>query len=282
MQASVIILRWYTYVYPPLVYTYLVTYWGVPSFLETIAWSLVVSGVFSSPVAIDLLYDSGRGHLQFVNYTLGSMLPGDAYLYTNKSWILVGIASIFVAAQFLVAIIFSGKTIRLTEFSQLGSVRALSKSINGTTAAGDTVIALILCVLLQRSRTGFQKSNTLINKLIIFSVNTGLLTSVFALASLISISVWPNAFVYTTFYFCMGRLYCNTLLATLNARKILRGEGLDDMALTSTSGQKTTSSRLATRSGHIPNNISIMVDTTRECTHDERYSPTCDVKTSVV
>ncbi|KAG9317623.1 hypothetical protein JVU11DRAFT_1833 [Chiua virens] len=175
-------------------------------------------------------------------------------------------------------------SVTFTTYAQLATLKGLSKTVNGITAAGDVAIALILCVLLQRRRTGFEKSNLLIDKLIVFSINTGLLTSVFALASLISISAWPHSLAYVTFYFCMGRLYCNTLLATLNARKILRGEALDrdnEMPLTYLSTQKTTNNRLGTKSAHsgIPNSISIIVDTTRECTHDgSRYSSTCDVK----
>lgn len=75
----------------------------------------------------------------------------------------------------------------------------------------------------------------------IFSVNTGLLTSVCACMSLITILALPDTFVYITFFFIIGRrefsivgtlliashtdewtVYTNSLMATLNARKGLR------------------------------------------------------------
>ncbi|KAJ7826140.1 hypothetical protein B0H13DRAFT_2374531 [Mycena leptocephala] len=58
---------------------------------------------------------------------------------------------------------------------------------------------------------------------ILFTINTGLLTSLCAVASLISLIVSPTTLVYASFYFCIGRLYSNALLASLNARDIIRG-----------------------------------------------------------
>jgi hypothetical protein len=38
----------------------------------------------------------------------------------------------------------------------------------------------------------------------------------------------PTTFIYIAFYFTLGRLYNNSLLATLNARQMIRGGGADD------------------------------------------------------
>lgn len=40
---------------------------------------------------------------------------------------------------------------------------------------------------------------------IVFSINTGLLTGICALCSLISYFASPNTFVYIGFFFCIGR-----------------------------------------------------------------------------
>ncbi|KAF5379624.1 hypothetical protein D9757_009222 [Collybiopsis confluens] len=70
------------------------------------------------------------------------------------------------------------------------------------------MIAGILTLLLQRSKTGFR--------------------SLCAVASLISILAAPNTFIYISFFFSIGRLYTNSLLATLNARKMIR-KAADDL-----------------------------------------------------
>ena len=66
-----------------------------------------------------------------------------------------------------------------------------SRSINILGAASDTAIALVLIYLLHQSRTGFKRSETIINRLILFTINTGALTSLCALVSLITVC---NAF----------------------------------------------------------------------------------------
>ncbi|KAI6164995.1 hypothetical protein EDD17DRAFT_1474132, partial [Pisolithus thermaeus] len=144
-----------------------------------------------------------------------------------------------------------------------------SQFFNATTAVSDVLIAGCLCFLLQKSRTGFRRSDTMINKLMLFSLNTGLLTGIFAVASLISISLWPNAFIYIAFYFCVGRLYCNSLLATLNARRIIRAASTDDDMSLSLQGARKTNLATSQRVRPVPNNISIKIDTTHELVRDD-------------
>ena len=55
-------------------------------------------------------------------------------------------------------------------------------------AATDTLIALTLIVLLHRSRTGFEKSNNIINQLIVFTVNTGAIPSLLSLLIIVMVS----------------------------------------------------------------------------------------------
>ncbi|KAG6872102.1 hypothetical protein C0995_012988 [Termitomyces sp. Mi166 len=131
--------------------------------------------------------------------------------------------------------------------------------------AGDVLITLILCILLHHSRTGFHRSDTMINKLILFAVNTGFLTSLCAVASLISIVVAGDTFLYIAFYFCIGRLYSNSLLATLNARKMIRGSG-DGIHSTSVSLPELPKKRNIFLKR--PTNISVKIDTKKQVAID--------------
>ncbi|KAG7096666.1 hypothetical protein E1B28_004081 [Marasmius oreades] len=131
----------------------------------------------------------------------------------------------------------------------------------------------------------------MISKLIVFSVSTGLLTSICAIASLISVRfcytkfllstmtlpllknlVWGKTLIYVTFYFCLGRLYSNSLLATLNARKSIRGETEDGDSSQSFSLQTFPVPRGTRRCHKLPRspntNIAIKIDTTHELVRD--------------
>ncbi|ESK93753.1 hypothetical protein Moror_1451 [Moniliophthora roreri MCA 2997] len=172
---------------------------------------------------------------------------------------------------------------KLVTWEDLTQLRGLSMTVNVLGAVSDVFIATGLFFFLHRSRTGFKKSDTMISKLIMFSVSTGLLTSICAIASLLSILVWGDTLIYVAFYFSLGRLYSNSLLATLNARQSIRGLTDETGGELSFSLQTFTKSRrnkrdIATNSK--PANISIKIDTTHEMVRD-RIDTAEDINSSV-
>ncbi|KAL4067188.1 hypothetical protein V8B97DRAFT_977681 [Scleroderma yunnanense] len=185
------------------VFTYLVTDIGAPAELGKIVWSLVVEVLFNAITA----------------FLVQCFLMMRVYRLSNKNTIVTVSVMAVVLAEFIMSLIYVSKTLTYETFNELGGFKSLSSAINATTAASDIMIMGCLCYLLQKYRTGFRRSDAIITRLIIFSVNTGLLTSILAIASLITISLWPDDFIYIAFYFCLGRMYCNTLLATLNEVK---------------------------------------------------------------
>ncbi|KAG1813384.1 hypothetical protein EV424DRAFT_63422 [Suillus variegatus] len=209
------------------VYTYLVTDFGVAADLGKLVWSLIIEVLFNG----------------FTALLVQSFLTMRVYRLSNKSLVATLSVMTLVIGEFLLVVIYVAKAINMTTFAELTALKPLSMSVNALAAAGDVLIAVLLCTLLQQSRTGFRRSDTMINKLILFSINTGLLTSICAVMSLVSITVWDGTFIYIAFYFCLGRLYCNSLLATLNARKSLRGDTRDEnMSLSLQGIQKSSNS----------------------------------------
>ncbi|KAF7317871.1 hypothetical protein MKEN_00875000 [Mycena kentingensis (nom. inval.)] len=188
-------------------YTYLVTNYNNPLQLGQIVWSLLVEVLFNGLTA--LLVQS------FLTLRIWRLSNGNAWL--------TGAALILVLGEFGCVLAFVALSLQLDTFAELTTLKSLSITVNALAAAGDVLIAATLCKLLHSSRTGFHRSDTMIRKLMVWAVNTGLVTSLCAIASLISITVAGNTFIYILFFFCMGRLYCNSLLATLNARKMIRG-----------------------------------------------------------
>ncbi|KAF8963314.1 hypothetical protein BDZ97DRAFT_1919975 [Flammula alnicola] len=86
----------------------------------------------------------------------------------------------------------------------------------------DVMIAGALCYLLSGSRTGFRQTDTLVSTLIIYAINRCLLTSVVAVVEVIVFATMPHALWYVAIDFFIGKLYANSLLATLNSRVALR------------------------------------------------------------
>ncbi|KAK7033661.1 hypothetical protein VNI00_012661 [Paramarasmius palmivorus] len=111
---------------------------------------------------------------------------------------------------------------------------------NSLTAVTDVSITVAVCYYLGRSKTGFAASETMLNRITVLAVNTGAITSVWTILILITVRFLggfsdfsfnlsamqylslPGYYVYFGMYLVIGRLYANSLLATLNARQKLR------------------------------------------------------------
>ncbi|KAJ6610206.1 hypothetical protein B0H10DRAFT_436805 [Mycena sp. CBHHK59/15] len=119
-------------------------------------------------------------------------------------------------------IVYSVKAVQLKLFSEVITLKRLSIAANTLSAVADILISLVLVILLHSAKTGFKKSTDLINRLMVFTFNTGLPTSICALIAMISITVWPNTFLYIFFFLLLGRLYTNSILVTLNSREYIR------------------------------------------------------------
>ncbi|PPQ82478.1 hypothetical protein CVT26_012758 [Gymnopilus dilepis] len=145
----------------------------------------------------------------------------------------------------------------MTTYEELAKLKSLSIIVNALAAAGDIVIAFSLCKLLHTSRTGMHRSNRMINRLILFTINTGLLTSFCALASLVSIIAAGDTYLYIAFFFCIGRLYTNTLLVTLNSRKMIRSPSTTTIH---PSGEDVFSLQLSRQSRRAANTTGISMD----------------------
>ncbi|KAK0209105.1 hypothetical protein DFS33DRAFT_1272170 [Desarmillaria ectypa] len=91
--------------------------------------------------------------------------------------------------------------------------------------------------VLSNGRKNTLKSTTqILHRLSILIVNTGLWTSLVTLLTLLGLVIWEEQDIYAALSFITCPLYCNTLLANLNTRDIIR-QGL----FPSNDGAETTS-----------------------------------------
>ncbi|KAK0476421.1 hypothetical protein IW261DRAFT_1595032 [Armillaria novae-zelandiae] len=90
----------------------------------------------------------------------------------------------------------------------------------------DLIMTLTMILSLHRARSGRKQSDHVITLLILFTVNTNLITTLISVGSLVTFLVFPNAAIYGGISLLLGKLYLNTFLAILNSRDYLR-EKLD-------------------------------------------------------
>ncbi|KAI0759696.1 hypothetical protein BD413DRAFT_722215 [Trametes elegans] len=103
--------------------------------------------------------------------------------------------------------------------------RTLTQGIAGLSisVATELMISSSVAYYLYSRRTGLQRSNDIITKLIALTITTGMLTTLFNVADLIAYITARDDLYVLFFNFMLGKLYANSLLSSLNSREYLMG-----------------------------------------------------------
>ncbi|TFK32634.1 hypothetical protein BDQ12DRAFT_692231 [Crucibulum laeve] len=235
------------------IYHYLVTGYHNANGLTVLVWSVLLEALFTGV----------NGAIVQTFFTLR------VWRLSHKSIPLTGTILLLILSCVGCGTAWVIMSMQLHTYEELLRISPLTITINALSTTVDVLIASSLCFMLHKARTGFKRSDTIINRLIVFVVNTGMLTTACAIASLISLVASPDTLIYATFYFCIGRLYSNSFLATLNARRSLTATDVDNVNMVSlpTSGISGVSPNATTMSKN-QQNISIRIDTTKEALRD--------------
>ncbi|KAM5541170.1 hypothetical protein V8D89_005099 [Ganoderma adspersum] len=146
---------------------------------------------------------------------------------SNGNKLLVNSVVLCALCSFGPGMVISAYMYAHREIADLGSVeiRILAGFTSGLSVVCDILIVAGLCYYLNSKRTGFKRTDSIIDRLIIYAINRGVLTAVCQAGHMISIVGLPGHFASMIFGLIESKLYCNTLFATLNAQKSLREEG---------------------------------------------------------
>ncbi|KAE8226261.1 hypothetical protein CF319_g1121 [Tilletia indica] len=138
----------------------------------------------------------------------------------THTWWVPAIILVSGGASFLCAI---GTTIGVTiviYYDALQKIRSVVIIWLTGAALADSVITAALIYTLNKSRTGFAATDDVLTKLIRATLQTGLLTSTFAVIDLI-LYLSSTSTMHLVFNLPLAKLYCNTLLSSLNARAMV-------------------------------------------------------------
>ncbi|KAI0656142.1 hypothetical protein C8Q70DRAFT_393599 [Cubamyces menziesii] len=144
---------------------------------------------------------------------------GSHFVY--KSLVSAAIVCMFCSFDlpgFMIAATIEGFRLSLNDFQH---VSWLVSAIFGCAVLADICLTGTLVVVLLRARTGFRRTDSLIEVLIIYSINTGLLTSIFGLLCFIFAIILPGNLIYIGISVVGVKLYANSVLAVLNSRRSL-------------------------------------------------------------
>jgi len=146
--------------------------------------------------------------------------------FSRGNYLVTGLIISMALAQFATAIVYTHKAFHL-HVDQADQIKTIGSAALSLGVVTDVFTAASLSYFLHQMRTGLKRSDTLINRLIIYSVNTGALTSVFSAAVLVSYNLMPSNIIYIALYFILSKLFANSCVGTLNTRRFVRGRGTD-------------------------------------------------------
>ncbi|KAJ6483311.1 hypothetical protein C8R45DRAFT_1215155 [Mycena sanguinolenta] len=144
-------------------------------------------------------------------------------------------------------IVYGVKAVQLKFLYQVAEMKTLSITSMTLTAVTDVAISVSMVILLHASKTGYKRTTDLINRLMIFTFNTGLPPAISAILCAVTIILYPNTFIFILFFLLLGRLYTNSLLVTLNTRDYIRtaNDDLEQYSLESSLAAKLGSRPLS-------------------------------------
>ncbi|KZP28540.1 hypothetical protein FIBSPDRAFT_1039641 [Athelia psychrophila] len=92
----------------------------------------------------------------------------------------------------------------------------------------DLINTSSLCYLLRIEKTGFESTDGTLNKLFIWTIQTGIVTSLAAILTLVFELALPKTSLWVAISIFYSKLYSNSLMASLNGRKVLRDKYNED------------------------------------------------------
>ncbi|KAF9516834.1 hypothetical protein BS47DRAFT_608345 [Hydnum rufescens UP504] len=106
------------------------------------------------------------------------------------------------------------------KFQEFKSVVIVWLSLSALT---DVIIALTMVQYLRSHRTGFSSTEDILTKLVRFTIQTGAVTSLWAILDLIIYLSFPNN-LHLIFNMPLSKLYSNACISSLNARNVWSGD----------------------------------------------------------
>ncbi|KAI9060739.1 hypothetical protein FKP32DRAFT_1678690 [Trametes sanguinea] len=129
------------------------------------------------------------------------------------------------------------------EITELHRISWTVSAAYGCAVSSDVILTSALVYVLYKSRSESRRSNNMLDILIIYAINTGLLTSVVSVLAFVFALVVPGNLIYASVSIVGAKLYANSVLALLNSRKSIDDRFLDDFSSFNIPSEKSQANR---------------------------------------
>lgn len=149
------------------------------------------------------------------------------FLLGERRIVPVLLIGILMMSEFAFAIGVTVMTFILVTFEAFKSYMWMIWVMLANAVVIDLLVTSCLIFYLWRSRTGFKRTDSLLDVLMVYTINTGLSTSLLTLPAMICAIIMPGNLLWGAIYVIASKMYANSLLAVLNSRRSLIDKGME-------------------------------------------------------
>ncbi|EJD07970.1 uncharacterized protein FOMMEDRAFT_101388 [Fomitiporia mediterranea MF3/22] len=178
-----------------------------------------------------------QAELDHLTWTVGASIAVTGLItiivqmfFANRVWRLSKHNAVLTAVIVFLAFIRLGSALTTTvQMIRLQSFKAFIRDFRWLFTFGlslsciiDVIITSSLCYYLQGNRTGYSSIDDVLHRLLLYTINNGLLTTFASMLAMVFAAAMPNNFLFLSLHFIIAKCYVNSLLATLNSRDALK------------------------------------------------------------
>ncbi|KAF7347228.1 hypothetical protein MVEN_01477700 [Mycena venus] len=182
----------------------LVQNYGAPDMVDSIPWCLALTIIITA----------------LVTFLVHCFFAHRIFLLSKKNWFMTLPVLALTLLRLAAASVSTWEMLRYRSFDMFRLkarwIFTLGLSVSSTV---DILITALLVFLFRRNKTGTGRLNHVLDKLILYGLETGSLT---CLGTIITMLLWvitPKNLIFLGLHFVIAKLYANSLLVTLNTRK---------------------------------------------------------------
>ncbi|KAJ3555529.1 hypothetical protein NM688_g2528 [Phlebia brevispora] len=188
-------------------WTNIIIHFGDYDMMDHISWSIAVTVAITATVTFIV-------HCFFIHRI---------YLLSRGNKFLTVPLTVLALFRLVAALVSTAEMIRLASYNAFVEYFAYVFTMGlGSAVALDIFITAGLTYYLSKNRSSFSTMNEVVDTLILYAVETGMLTCVTTVVSLICWLKMPHNLIFLGLHLTISKLYANSLLASLNSRATLR------------------------------------------------------------
>ncbi|KAF9445161.1 hypothetical protein P691DRAFT_777759 [Macrolepiota fuliginosa MF-IS2] len=144
--------------------------------------------------------------------------------FSNKFWIVPCVTIPLMMTQLGFTFANNALTLIHRDIAYLQTITYTVYVVHSVNVFLDLFFVIVMVFLLSKERQVFKYTQTMVHRLLMLTINTGLMTTIATALTIVFVAAKPDTFIYAFFNILVSSLYGNSVMANLNSRDYVRGD----------------------------------------------------------